>query len=216
MGTLWTQKERRRRLDILISVLSTNVRKLNPGNNSIKINILERPGATNRSGWAIVFWDRVWVCSNIHPGEKLLQVSHKDLSLLLDELLTAELKVSVDILLRVNVVFLYFRCPLGATETKGFSSSGISLQARCYQSVERVNCRFNKIVIGKKKKHYLQQEFKDGIVTVKSEEFGNSLRVQDFESSIYTQKERLNVRWCRIRVPPSVRHGKWPWVRRGR
>lgn len=36
----------------------------------------------------------------------------------------------------------------------------------------------------KKKKHYLQQEFKYGVVTVKSEEFGNSLRVQDFEGSI--------------------------------
>lgn len=62
-------------------------------------------------------------------------------------------------------------------------SSGISLEARCYQNVEKVNCRFNKIVIGKKKP-YLQQEFKYGVVTVKSEEFGNSLRVQDFESSI--------------------------------
>lgn len=71
-----------------------------------------------------------------------------------------------------------------------------------------MNCRFNKIVIGKKKKHYLQQEFKYGIVTVKSEEFGNGLRVQDFESSIYAQKQRLNVRWCRIAVPPSARDGK--------
>lgn len=46
---------------------------------------------------------------------------------------------------------------------------------------------FNKIGIKKIKKHYLQQEFKDGVVTVKSEEFGNSLRVQDFEGGIFTQ-----------------------------
>lgn len=38
--------------------------------------------------------------------------------------------------------------------------------------------------------HYLQQEFKYGVVTVKSEEFGNSLRVQDFEGSILTKKSR--------------------------
>lgn len=42
----------------------------------------------------------------------------------------------------------------------------------------------------KKKKHYLQQEFKYGVVTVKSEEFGNSLRVQDFEGSILTKKKK--------------------------
>lgn len=73
-----------------------------------------------------------------------------------------------------------------------------------------MNCRFNKIVIERKKKYYLQQEFKYGIVTVKSEEFWNGLRVQDFESSIYAQKQRLpvKVRWCRIRVPPSARDGK--------
>lgn len=41
-----------------------------------------------------------------------------------------------------------------------------------------------------KKKHYLQQEFKYGVVTVKSEEFGNSLRVQDFEGSILTKKKK--------------------------
>lgn len=72
-----------------------------------------------------------------------------------------------------------------------------------------MNCWFNKIVIEKKKtQHYLQQEFKYGIVTVKSEEIGNGLRVQDFESSIYAQKQRLKVRWCRIPVPPSARDGK--------
>lgn len=70
----------------------------------------------------LLYLETVWVCANIHLGEKLLQVSHKDLSLLLDEQLTAEFKVSVDILFRVNVVFLYFRCPLRATETKGFST----------------------------------------------------------------------------------------------
>lgn len=43
---------------------------------------------------------------------------------------------------------------------------------------------------GEEKKHYLQQEFKYGVVTVKSEEFGNSLRVQDFEGSILTKKKR--------------------------
>lgn len=69
-----------------------------------------------------MFWDGVCFHSNIHPGEELFQVSHKDLSLLLDELLAAELEVSVDIFLRVDVVFLYFWCPLGATETKGFST----------------------------------------------------------------------------------------------
>lgn len=39
-------------------------------------------------------------------GVKLLQIPHKDLRLLLDELLTAELQVPVNILLRVNVVLL--------------------------------------------------------------------------------------------------------------
>lgn len=43
---------------------------------------------------------------------------------------------------------------------------------------------------GEEKKHYLQQEFKYGVVTVKSEEFGNSLRVQDFEGSILTKKKK--------------------------
>lgn len=62
---------------------------------------------------------------------------------------------------------------------------------------------------GEEKKHYLQQEFKYGVVTVKSEEFGNSLRVQDFEGSILTKKkeekteETLNLCWCRIRLPSS-------------
>lgn len=61
-------------------------------------------------------------CSNSYLGEKLLKVPHKDLSLLLDELLTAELQVSVHILLRVNVVLLYLWCSLGTTETKGLST----------------------------------------------------------------------------------------------
>lgn len=45
----------------------------------------------------------------MYLGEKLLKVPHKDLSLLLDELLAAELQVSVHILLGVNVVLLYLR-----------------------------------------------------------------------------------------------------------
>lgn len=89
-----------------------------------------------RSGWAIAAWGWVCLCSNSYLGEKLLKVPHKDLSLLLDELLTAELQVTVNILLRVNIVFLYLRCSLGATETKGLAlSSGISLKAECYQSI---------------------------------------------------------------------------------
>lgn len=43
---------------------------------------------------------RVCLCSSSsYPGEKLLQVPHEDLSLLLDELLAAELQVAVDVLL---------------------------------------------------------------------------------------------------------------------
>lgn len=42
----------------------------------------------------------------------------------------------------------------------------------------------------KKKILYLQQEFKYGIVTIESEEFRNSLGVQDFEGSILEQSKR--------------------------
>lgn len=111
----WCHCEPWRSLDILISVLRTILRKLKAGNNSIKKYFREARGCKQ-----VRMSHCVLGCSNIHPGEKLLQVSYKDLSLLLDELLAAELEVSVDIFLRVDVVFLYFRCPLGATETKGF------------------------------------------------------------------------------------------------
>lgn len=68
-------------------------------------------------------------CSNGYLGEKLLKVPHKDLSLLLDELLATELQVPVHILLRVDVVLLYLWCSLGATQTKGLAlSSGVSLR----------------------------------------------------------------------------------------
>lgn len=43
----------------------------------------------------------------------------------------------------------------------------------------------------KKKRKNLQQEFKNGVVTVKPEEIGNSLRVQDFESSVLTKSRDL-------------------------
>lgn len=84
-------------------------------------------------------------CSDGYLGEKLLKVPHKDLSLLLDELLAAELQVSVHILLRVNVVLLYLWCSLGATETKGLVlSSGASLRQGSIK-VHKVYGRFNKI-----------------------------------------------------------------------
>lgn len=73
-----------------------------------------------RSEWAVAAWGEVCLCSNSYLGEKLLKVPHKDLSLLLDELLAAELQVAVHILLRVNVVFLYLRRSLGTTETEVF------------------------------------------------------------------------------------------------
>lgn len=61
---------------------------------------------------------RVRLCSSSrYPGEKLLQVPHEDLSLLLDELLAAELQVAVHVLLRVDVVLLDLRRSLRCTET---------------------------------------------------------------------------------------------------
>lgn len=64
-----------------------------------------------------------------HLGEKLLKVPHKDLSLLLNELLTAELQVAVHVLLRVNVVLLYLWCSLGDAEMKALVlSSAVSLR----------------------------------------------------------------------------------------
>lgn len=43
-----------------------------------------------------------------HLGEELLQIPHKDASLLLNELLAAVLQVPVHVFLRVDVVLLYF------------------------------------------------------------------------------------------------------------
>lgn len=61
-------------------------------------------------------------------GEKLLKAPYEDVSLLLDELLTAELQVSVHILLRVNVVLLYLRCSLRArAEWASALSNGVCL-----------------------------------------------------------------------------------------
>lgn len=54
----------------------------------------------------------------IYLSEELFKVAHKHLSLLLDELLTAELQVSVHVLLRVNVVLLYLWCSLGTTDKR--------------------------------------------------------------------------------------------------
>lgn len=42
-------------------------------------------------------------------GEKLLQIPNKEVSLLLDELLTAKLQMAVHVLLRIYVVLLYLR-----------------------------------------------------------------------------------------------------------
>ena len=68
-------------------------------------------------------------CSNCYLGKELLKVPHKDLSLLLDELLTAELQVSVHILLGVNVVLLYLWRSLKATQKEALAlSSGESLR----------------------------------------------------------------------------------------
>lgn len=67
-------------------------------------------------------------------------------------------------------------------------SSGISLRQGAIK-VHKVYGIFSQ-KRWRKKKHYLQQEFKYGVVTVKSEEFGNSLRVQDFEGSILTKKRK--------------------------
>lgn len=57
--------------------------------------------------------------SRSYPGEKLLQVPHKDLSLLLDELLAAELQVAVHVLLRVDVVLLDLRRALRSAQLRG-------------------------------------------------------------------------------------------------
>lgn len=96
---------------------------------------------------------RVSLPSLTYLGEKLLKVSHKDLSLLLDELLTAELQVSVHILLRVNVVLLYLWCSLGATEKRGLAlSSGVSLRQGTIKVYE-VYSRFNKKKRQKRKKN---------------------------------------------------------------
>lgn len=52
------------------------------------------------------------VLLHTYLGEELLQAAHKQLGLLLDEMLTAGLQVAVHVLLRVNVVLLDFRCSL--------------------------------------------------------------------------------------------------------
>lgn len=65
---------------------------------------------------------KVCIRFSSYLGQKLLKVPHKDLSLLLNELLTAELQVSVHILLRVDVVLLYLWSSLGGHREKGFST----------------------------------------------------------------------------------------------
>lgn len=74
---------------------------------------------------------RVRLCSSsCYPGEKLLQVPHEDLSLLLDELLAAELQVAVHVLLRIDVVLLDLRRPLRCAETQPEIREGCLERAR--------------------------------------------------------------------------------------
>lgn len=73
-----------------------------------------------------------------YPGEKLLQVPHEDLSLLLDELLAAELQVAVHVFLRVDVVLLDLRRSLRSDETRPEMREGCLARARCSSpAVER-------------------------------------------------------------------------------
>ena len=149
-------------------------------------------------------------------GEKLLKVLHKDLSLLLDELLTAELEVSVHIFLWVNVVLLYLWRSLRATEKRGLAlSNDISLR-RVAIRLYKVYCVFNKNKAKKGKNNTTSNRNSSMALWLLSRKnLGTALGFRILKAASWHKAERLYLGWWRIRVPSSATNLLWSSPRRG-